>query len=319
MNARGRALYQWQNIPGRLVKPFVKTGLIFAGTHQTSQKMQRLLILFLGCSISYSSLAQLRIGIFGGVANYQGDLVDKPYQNSRGAAGLTLSYQLNSHFSLRAGLTLAKVAGADSLNKKELRMRNLSFQSRITEFSLVGEFNTFDLEQKNWSPYLFAGVAVYHFNPYTFDRSGNKVFLHPLSTEGQGLPGYDRKPYALTQLAIPVGAGIKYNLSDHVRIALEAGLRKLFTDYLDDVSGNYADPNDLLAAKGQKAVDLSYRGGELPGGNPAYPAKGAQRGSPKYKDYYYFTGLHLSFLLPGGSERSYGGGKKNGYGCPSVF
>ncbi len=102
----------------------------------------------------------------------------------------------------------------------------------------------------------------------------NRVYLKPLSTEGEGLPGYpDRKPYSLTQLAIPFGGGVKFAITNDWHIGLEVGLRKLFTDYLDDVSSTYADPNDLLTAKGQLAVDLSYRGDEVVGGDPVYPTK----------------------------------------------
>ncbi|MFL5807999.1 MAG: DUF6089 family protein [Flavisolibacter sp.] len=287
--------------------------------------MRKFIVLITACVTCLISAAQLQVGLFGGISNYQGDLVDKLYQKPKAAFGFTLGYQLTTRINLRAGLTFAKVSGADSLNTKQenLRLRNLSFESPITEFSIIGEFNTFDLDIKTWSPYVFGGLAVYHFNPYTMDQNGNKVFLQPLSTEGQGLPGYSpSKPYALTQIAIPFGGGIKYNASDNVRLSFEIGLRKLFSDYLDDVSGNYADPNDLLAAKGQRAVDFSYRGDEVAGGNPAYPAKGEQRGSPKYKDYYYFTGLHLTFLLPEGNRGSGGAAradKKGGYGCPTVF
>jgi hypothetical protein len=286
--------------------------------------MRRFLLPALLMVLCVHSQAQLQLGVFGGIANYQGDLLDKPYKSSRPVFGLSLAYPLTPRVSVRAGLSFARVAGADSLNKSDLQFRNLSFQSPITELSLVGEFNTFDLDIKRWSPYVFAGVAVYHFNPYTFDRQGNKVYLQPLSTEGQGLPGYsESKKYSLNQLAIPFGGGIKYVINDHLRLAVEVGLRKLFTDHLDDVSGNYADPADLLATKGQIAVDLSYRGDEIQGGNGAYPPKGAQRGSPKYKDYYYFTGLHLVFNLPEGKgyTRSFSvrPARKSSYGCPSVF
>lgn len=280
--------------------------------------MRKLLVVLMVFVFGIPSYAQVRIGVFGGASNYQGDLVDRVYRSTKGAFGLTAGYDLSGRINFRAGLTFAKVAGADSLNKQEdLRLRNLSFQTNITEFSLIGEFNTFDLDYKRWSPYVFAGLAVYHFNPYTYDQSGYKVYLQPLRTEGQGLPGYENKPYALTQLAIPFGLGIKYNISDKVRIGAELGLRKLFTDYLDDVSGNYADAADLSTNVGSQSVDLSYRGDEIPGGNPSYPAKGITRGSPRYKDYYYFTGIHLSFNLSGsdgGSYRSSHG--KSGYGCP---
>jgi hypothetical protein len=187
----------------------------------------------------------------------------------------------------------------------------------------VGEYYLFNLNERSYSPYAFAGLAVFHFDPYAFDANHQKVFLKPLSTEGEGLPGYpDRKPYSLTQFAIPFGGGIKFAVTENIRIGLEIGMRKLFTDYLDDVSKNYIDPNDLFAAKGQEAVDMSYRGDELPGGDPNYPGKLVQRGNPKSKDFYYFTGIHLTFRLGGenggGSYyRGGGGGRKSRYGCPA--
>ncbi len=282
--------------------------------------MQRLFFILIATFCSLVSFAQLQLGVFGGLSNYQGDLVDKIYQAPRAAIGITAGYEISGRFNFRAGLTLAKVAGADSLNEKDyLRMRNLSFQSPITELSVTGEFNTLNMDIHRWSPYLFGGLALFRFNPYTFDQNGNKVFLQPLGTEGQGLAGYESSNlYARTQLAIPFGGGIKFNVSDQFRIALEVGMRKLFTDYLDDVSGNYADPADLLANRGPLSVDLSYREDEMPGGNAIYPSKGDQRGSPKYKDYYYFTGLHLIYRLPEGSGGSRGS-RKSGYGCPTVF
>jgi hypothetical protein len=57
------------------------------------------------------------------------------------------------------------------------------------------------------------------------------------------------------------------------------------------------DPNLLLANRGAKAVELSYRGDEVKGGSQTYPPVGQQRGSPNYKDWYYFTGLTLSYRL----------------------
>jgi hypothetical protein len=125
----------------------------------------------------------------------------------------------------------------------------------------LGEFNVFNLYNIKWTPYFFGGLAVFRFNPYAFDENGEKVFLKPLSTEGQGLDGYNTKPYGLTQFALPAGFGLKYAFDDRVRLGFEVGLRKTFTDYLDDVSTNYADPNDLLAAKGSAGSSfvLSWR------------------------------------------------------------
>jgi hypothetical protein len=296
------------------------SGLKFA-THQKQTPPMRK-YLFAGTLIFFFtfSKAQVHIGLFGGIGNYQGDLINSAYVGklTRVAVGVTGEYELSNKLSLKAGLTFAQVAGDDQYNTKDyLKLRNLSFESNIVELSLVAQYYTFGFDNRRWSPYVFGGLAVYHFNPYILTVDDEKIFLPPLSTEGQGLTGYENKPYSLTQLALPFGLGAKYALNDNIRIGAEFGLRKLFTDYLDDISTNYADENDLRTERGDLAVALAYRGDEVPGGNPAYPAKGAQRGGSDQKDWYYFTGLTVSFRLGGGGNGLFGGGKGK-YGCPKV-
>jgi hypothetical protein len=271
--------------------------------------------------ISFVSFSQpFQVGLFGGISNYQGDLVDNFYVSrfTRPTIGITGLYDVSNRVSVRAGLIFAKIVGDDQYNTKTyLQARNLSFESNITELSVLGEFNIFNLNTIRWTPYIFGGIAVFRFNPYTYDTTGTKHYLKPLSTEGQGLEQYpESKPYKLTQFAIPVGGGIKYAISDRIRLGLEVGLRKTFTDYLDDVSTNYVDAADLLAARGSKAVELAYRGGEVPDGSPIYPEKGAQRGGAKQQDVYYFSGLHLTYRLGAGTGL-FGGAKRN-LACPVV-
>lgn len=267
---------------------------------------------------SLCATAQVRLGVFTGIANYQGDLVEKPFVSPRGAFGLTANFPVGNRLGLRAGLTFAKVAGADSLNPNTgFRARNLNFQSPITELSLLAEYNFFNLDRLRWTPYFFTGIAGYRFNPFTYDGP-QKVYLQPLGTEGQGLPGSNRQPYALHGIAIPFGGGVKFVLSDNINLGVEAGIRRLFTDYLDDVSTNYADATELFNARGQQAVNLAFRADEVPGSTAAYPAKGEPRGSAKSKDYYYFTGLHLTFALGNGDGGPFRGRGKKGFGCPPV-
>jgi Domain of unknown function (DUF6089) len=264
------------------------------------------------------------IGVFGGAAAYNGDLVDKifpAHSQTKPAVGIDLTYEYNEHINIRGGFIYAKVAGYDKYSKSlALLERNLSFETSISEFSILCEYNIFNLYETPFTPYIYAGLAVFYYNPYASDVNNIKTFLKPLSTEGEGLSGYpNRKPYSLTQPAIPFGVGFKYAISDNVRIGIEAGYRKLFTDYLDDASTTYADENDLLAAKGQKAVDMAYRGDETPLGSPFYPGKGAQRGNSTNKDSYYTIGLHLSFRLGAAGDVGSNGhrsGRKN-YGCPA--
>jgi hypothetical protein len=244
--------------------------------------------------------AQWNVNLFGGFSNYNGDLQSQDYttQQSHLSFGAGIQYDLNPHFSLLSNLTYGKVGASDSYSPyADLRARNLSFLTDIGELNVLIEYNLLDLRSHWVTPYVFVGAAVYHFNPYAYDTTGKKVYLRPLSTEGEGLPQYPgRKEYALTQMAIPFGAGIKFRISDRVTLAYEVGLRKLFTDYLDDVSSTYVSESVLLAAKGPEAVEMAYRGNEIKEG-AAYPAAGTPRGGPHHDDWYYMSGLRVTIAL----------------------
>ncbi|MBA2250053.1 MAG: outer membrane beta-barrel protein, partial [Chitinophagaceae bacterium] len=266
------------------------------------------------------SAQKLWVNAFAGLANYAGDLQGRPFTFSQAkfAYGAGVSYEVSERVFVRGGLTFGKVAADDKKNNKNT-IRNLNFTSPLSEGHVAVEYYLVNLTEHSISPYIFAGVAVYGFNPYTHDTSGKKIFLKPLSTEGEGFYP-NRQNYKLTQFAIPFGGGIKMALNENVRIGLEYGLRKLFTDYLDDVSTTYVDQNLLLANRGPEAVALAFRGNELKNGS-TYPADGAKRGGI-HKDWYYFGGLTASFRLGANS----GGGSGSGFlsnkkgsklGCPT--
>ena len=273
-------------------------------------------IVFLSISIflfsTFAAAQKFHLNLFAGVSNYQGDLQDKrfTFDKSHFAAGAGLSYDLTDHFSLRTGITLGSVSGDDKTGRNQFR--NLDFTSRLVEGNVNVQYFITPIADHALTPYLFAGLAIYHFDPYTHDTSGTKYFLKPLSTEGEGFID-GQQNYKLTQLAIPLGAGVKLSLSENIDVGLELGLRKLFNDHLDDLSGNYVDKALLLANRGAKAVELAYRGGELKTGNPSYPVAGEQRGSPENKDWYYFSGVTLSFRLGNSFGRI---GRHSEYGCP---
>ena len=274
-------------------------------------------------SLSFSFFAlisdaqnSLNLNLFLGTSNYSGDLQDKRFAFSQShlAGGLGLSYEITNHFSVRAAFKIGKISADDKLGRN--KERNLNFSSQITEGALDLQYLITPLGAHVLTPYVFAGVAVYHYDPYTFDSSGRKYYLKPMSTEGEGFIA-GRKNYSLTQFAIPFGAGVKMPLSENINVGLEVGYRKIFTDYLDDVSKTYVDPNLLLVNRGAKAVELSYRGDELKTGSQIYPT-GGQRGNPKYNDWYYFTGLTLSFRLGNSlfGNGGGGGGKNKEWDCP---
>ncbi len=257
--------------------------------------------------------------IFGGFANYYGDLQNKPFtlDQAKGAFGIGAKYDLTNKIAIRSGIMFGKIAATDAKNKAVLQFRNLSFQSSIFELNVLGEYTFFDMQERSLSPYVFGGIAMFHFNPYTYDTLGNKHFLKPLSTEGQGLSQYpDRKPYKLTQFSIPFGAGVKFRVTENVVLAYEFGLRKTFTDYLDDVSKTYVSDVALALARGQTAVDLAYRGDELKNGSLIYPAEGEARGGEKYKDWYYFSGVSVAIGINTSGKGLFRGSGKGRLDCP---
>lgn len=265
------------------------------------------------------------IGVSTGLMNYEGDLKPNSFTFSHSNPFLSLYFKqpLSAHVHFRAGAGLGKIEAADRNNRGYLVPRNLSFQSQLKEAYAGLELFLFNPEKVRFNPYVFLGGAIFHFNPYAFDRNGKKVYLQPLSTEGQGLPGYpSRKPYALTQYALGYAGGFKFEVNQNLTLGWEVSQRKTFTDYLDDVSSAYVDRDKLFAARGQTAVDMAFRGGEI---NPSapYPKDGEQRGTPTENDWYYFFGVNIEIKLSALKEKLSNGFRKGVdkriNRCPSVF
>jgi len=271
---------------------------------------------------------KLHLNLFAGIANYKGDLQYNPnsgkqftLRQPKMAVGLGAEYEITDKIFLRGGLTIGKITADDKKGRDSSQLpRNLNFTSSITDGMLgVGYYIT-NPNTHFINPYVFAGIAYYHFNPYTYDTSNRneKIYLKPLSTEGQGFVA-GKEDYKLSQFSIPFGGGLKFSLTDNFRVGIEVSMRKTFNDYLDDVSGSYVDEALLLTNRGPQAVELAYRGDELKTGSTTYPAGGSSRGTTITSDWYYFTGLTLSYRLGNGSGGGEGGGKKNKLGCPTSF
>lgn len=252
--------------------------------------MKKLLFLLIVLPLSLFAQNLHLSGRFG-VANYQGDLQQRAYtfNQARIVGSLGVRYDLSEHFIARSHISLGNLRAADSKNKSAtLKERGLSFETTLFEWELGAQYNIFSLNDKWWTPYVFAGGALFRIKPTAVDPVGNRVFLQNLDTEGQGFaPG--RKDYKSFQFAIPFGIGAEYALTEDLRVGLELGYRKTFTDYIDDVSTTYADPLLLLANRGPQSVAMAQ------GGAASYPVVGLPRGNSKNKDAYYFVQLTITW------------------------
>ena len=267
---------------------------------------------FILMSFTPAKAQNLHLTLFGGISNYQGDLQSKKFtfQQANAAFGIGGLFEITEKLYVRGNITFGKISGDDRKSLVNAN-RNLSFSSPVTDVHLGLEYDLLNSYEKFLTPFVFGGISAFHYNPSTLDSAGRKIFLQPLGTEGQGFY-QGRTKYTLTQMALPFGAGVKLSLSENIRVRFEFGLRKTFSDYLDDVSTTYADEALLLVNNGQRAVQLAFRGDENKGNATAYPAAGVKRGNPDSKDWYYFTGVGVSFRL---SPRFGNGNSKTG--CPA--
>ena len=268
----------------------------------------------------YNSPVVVEVGLSAGVFNCLTDLggckgpgqkfiKDMNVQDTHLGGGVYAGAIFDQLFGLRAELSISKVSASDQVLKNDHSAainryyRNLHFESRILELAVTAEFMPLSLLNKEsyplLSPYILAGIGLFKFNPRAYFKGG-WIDLHPLRTEGQGFKEYPSKhPYKLTQLNFPLGLGVRYEISAILNTRLEIVYRLLRTDYLDDVSTQYIDPehfySNLNLRDAGMAVLLSDRSGELQAGVVNH--QGEIRGNPANRDAYFSCNLKLGVLL----------------------
>jgi hypothetical protein len=263
--------------------------------------MRNLILTLLITNFSQQLNAQVfhpysEVGVFAGGSSYIGELnPGRPFYMIRPAAGVFFRYSASTRFSWRFMANVSRLEASDANSGVAFQEnRNLSFRSDVFETGALFEFNYFPFEAGNMSyiatPYLFVGLSGFYFNPKAkFD--GSWQALQPLSTEGQGSALYrDRKIYSRVQAALPFGMGVKLNILPRVMLAAEWMMRKTFTDYLDDVSTTYVDPDILVARHGAYSALLADRSLVSPGRSN----ENLQRGNPDNNDWFSTIGLSLT-------------------------
>ncbi len=269
-------------------------------------------ILFTILILSFSALTSfaqksVEVGLFLGASNYFGEINSDWDRNNKFAFGLVGRYNPNPYISLRGSVFYGTIGAADSTTGVALqRDRNLSFQSPIFEFGAQGEWNIFGFDPagnkgKAFTPFLFGGVAVFKFNPRAYFEE-EWVELQPLGTEGQGTtPLQERKKYNLTTWSVPFGFGFKARITPRLSMAFEYGWRLTGTDYIDDVSTTYVDPQILEGAYGYRSAELSDRSRpEIRAEHGPYDiltGVGDARGNPDNKDWYTFAGFTFTYTI----------------------
>ncbi len=246
-------------------------------------------------------------GITGGMMTYLGDLPSPKLfaSGSKVFGGIMMRNHIHSNVAIRAFANIGSVMGDDALSDDlSLKYRNLHFRSNIWEVGAAAEYvlnitKKKDGDSKTFyklAPFAMLGVNLFHFNPQA-QYKGQWIDLKPLNTEGQSIANVNARSYKRTQVGVPLGVGLKYQMSSKVNIALELSYRKTFTDYIDDVSTAYPDMQELFAAEGQTAVDMSFRGNLVPGRENRKSTPGARRGNSDNNDWLMMTSISLRMKL----------------------
>lgn len=244
------------------------------------------------------------IGVNLNAMNYFGDVnpqtgfASVKFGDTRPNIGISITHRYFPRVSGRFGVNIGRVSANDDNQGTTgdayyRNNRNLNFRTNIYEASAVVIFDLIEnrnnyLKRPDFVPYLFGGVAGFYFNPQGTRDGGNTwTDLQPLKTENVD--------YSRVSLAIPFGIGVRYRITRSLDASFEAGLRKTFTGYLDDVSGNYAG---LSALGGDPNSDRGYFGYGITKDhrNGTFDAAGVKRGQGK-DDWYSVIGFSLNYIL----------------------
>ncbi len=231
--------------------------------------------------------------------------------------------------------------------------RNLSFRNDIIELGLGAEIdllkNTGSSNRRvPFTPYLFVGIGGFYHNPQgkiptfdthnpdynvndpvsspesvRFDGGGERwVSLKQFGTEGQNIAGTGVTPYSNFQVNIPVAIGFRLRLPENFDASFEFGVRYIFFDYLDDVSGTFIGIERFDDPLARAFVDRSIEHIDVVSGDPrdldrvrevaggfslvdgvrrraSFGSEGDIRGNPDDNDLYFVTQLKLSYILNG--------------------
>lgn len=271
------------------------------------------------------------IGVNIGTTDLWGDVGTKSpldhYTNSKYfdkvsfMGGMFGRYSFHPSFNIRFGLNFGSAYATDAWNYDGVKaagliegddytqryLRSQDAKSTIIEGSFLLEFTPrrFNIRGKAFKrrqPYIAAGVALFHYTPYsTIGKGPTFVKTYDLSLEGQGWEGGDYPELnSRWQPAFPLAIGYRWDLGDRLNLGIEYMYRMTMFDYLDGVSGNYISAfefnqnmSEELALKAMQVADKTpYYNNALPN------TPGTLRGNPSNNDAYSTFTITLSFKVP---------------------
>ena len=240
----------------------------------------------------------LDYGFAVGTANYLGDIggddltrqdfaADLHYGQTKLSTHVFARYRVSSMFAVRAQLGTVYLEDYDNLSTNPARRtRNAHFRNYVNELSLRGEVNLFSRPmitrytsklRVGVNTYATVGVTGFVHNPQAqLDRDAAEYHYAQgnISTNPSQLNydrwydlrdvGTEKLTYGSAALGFPLGLGASFMVNYQFRVGLEFVWNLTLTDYLDDVSFTYADPEGwdiglILKAASSGATEWTIR------------------------------------------------------------
>jgi hypothetical protein len=213
----------------------------------TSRKVIGFVAVWVSCSVTATAQFGLpghELGIGAGTFVYLGDLTPEKagsFKSPGIAVNAHYSYLLNRSFALRTNLAIGRTAADDANygHPAYRRQRALRFKARISELSELLVWNVLGNnygDKGRVSPYLFAGAGISFLNIRRDWSRYNPEFFALDSSFLNGLGQDTLHALPRSTFVLPVGLGMRYNISPKLAITAEASHRIMFNDYLDGFS-----------------------------------------------------------------------------------
>jgi hypothetical protein len=279
------------------------------------KKLAILLTFFFGVHGMIRAQYSMDFGLNLGASTYIGEIgepgetdnIENPFpfyiipRAARYNLGGFYRYNFNRNIAARFEMNWVRVAGADSLSKEPSRIgRNLSFRTDIFEFSLQGEYaflvrNNISRRSKidfRASAHAGMGYMIYYPKAQLNDRWRS---LRSLATEGL------ENQYGTGSVIIPMGLGYSFTFQRQFRLGMDFTYRFTFTDYIDDISTDFASPDELPFIESAEFANRSaeaYARGDTDLPDPIYYSPGYKRGNPETNDGYFMLQIKASYFIP---------------------
>lgn len=223
---------------------------------------------------------------------------ENPFYFKNAGGGMFVKRNLNSTWGVQLAYNFLQLHASDADDSDPYRKaRGRMFTNNVHELALRGDFNFFRYiagsHINRYTPYLFAGLAAIKHQPYVNFQNGGKYELAALKLQ-------ENNSLKKIAIALPIGAGFKYNIKGPWTIGAELGYRTVFSNDIDNISNNYPieypngdpiDKNSLI-----RVEDISWSNLAFPNGDHIQ-YMGKAIGNGRKRDGYMTAGLTLTFTF----------------------